>query len=141
MRIRFDDPLFEAWTQHFLFTMAEGGCEIGEIKATAERTCQSRIRPRSRSLRERRGAVRSADGPGYDPVRRNNSARLILLGRAGRRPLIIGTNGYDETVHIMHYGHAVAAQRRGYHVLIFDGPGQGCVRIGRWSSARWSISR
>jgi hypothetical protein len=37
MKIQFDDPLFEAWTQRFLFTMPEGGCEIGEIKATAAR--------------------------------------------------------------------------------------------------------
>lgn len=37
MKIQFDDPLFEAWTQRFLFTMPEGGCEIGEIKATAVR--------------------------------------------------------------------------------------------------------
>ena len=37
MKIQFDDPLFEAWTQRFIFTMSEGGCEIGEIKATAAR--------------------------------------------------------------------------------------------------------
>jgi hypothetical protein len=37
MKIQFDDPLFEAWTQRFLFTMSEGSCEIGEIKATAAR--------------------------------------------------------------------------------------------------------
>jgi len=37
MKIQFDDPLFEAWTQRFLYTMSEGGCEIGEIKATAAR--------------------------------------------------------------------------------------------------------
>jgi alpha-beta hydrolase superfamily lysophospholipase len=53
----------------------------------------------------------------------------FYLGGAGMRPLLIGTNGYDETVQIMHYGHAAAAQRRGYHVLTFDGPGQGRVLI------------
>jgi alpha-beta hydrolase superfamily lysophospholipase len=30
---------------------------------------------------------------------------------------------------MMHYGHAAAAQRRGYHVLTFDGPGQGRALI------------
>ena len=53
----------------------------------------------------------------------------FYLGGVGTRPLIIGTNGYDETVQMMHYGHAAAAQRRGYHVLIFDGPGQGRILI------------
>jgi len=53
----------------------------------------------------------------------------FYLGGVGTRPLIIGTNGYDETVQMMHYGHAAAAQRRGYHVLIFDGPGQGRTLI------------
>jgi hypothetical protein len=40
MKIRFDDPLFEAWTQRFLYTMSEGGCEIVEITAPAGRTEQ-----------------------------------------------------------------------------------------------------
>ncbi|MFC4171726.1 alpha/beta hydrolase family protein [Microvirga sp. GCM10011540] len=41
------------------------------------------------------------------------------------RPLIILTNGYDATVTDMYFASAVAANRRGYHSLIFDGPGQG----------------
>ncbi|WP_313620409.1 alpha/beta hydrolase family protein [Achromobacter sp.] len=41
------------------------------------------------------------------------------------RPLIIFTNGYDATVTDMYFASAVAASRRGYHALIFDGPGQG----------------
>ena len=51
---------------------------------------------------------------------------LRAEGRAGEtRPLLILTNGYDATVTDMYFGSAVAATRRGYHVLIFDGPGQG----------------
>lgn len=46
-------------------------------------------------------------------------------GGLGPRPLLLCTNGYDETLHAMHYAHAIAAQARGYHVLTFDGPGQG----------------
>jgi dienelactone hydrolase len=38
---------------------------------------------------------------------------------------VIATNGYDSTVHEMHFAHAVAAVRRGWHCLTFDGPGQG----------------
>ena len=37
MKIQFDDPLFEAWTQRPLLNIAEAGAEIGEIKATAAR--------------------------------------------------------------------------------------------------------
>lgn len=47
-------------------------------------------------------------------------------GHAGEcRPLIIFTNGYDATVTDMYFASAVAALRRGYHCLLFDGPGQG----------------
>lgn len=42
-----------------------------------------------------------------------------------RRPLIIFTNGYDGTLTDMYFASAVAASRRGYHSLLFDGPGQG----------------
>lgn len=42
-----------------------------------------------------------------------------------RRPLIVFTNGYDSTVTDAYFGAAVAASRRGYHSLVFDGPGQG----------------
>jgi pimeloyl-ACP methyl ester carboxylesterase len=41
------------------------------------------------------------------------------------RPLIIFTNGYDGTITDMYFASAVAASRRGYHCLLFDGPGQG----------------
>lgn len=41
------------------------------------------------------------------------------------RPLIIFNNGYDATMTDMYFASAVAASRRGYHSLLFDGPGQG----------------
>ena len=41
------------------------------------------------------------------------------------RPLIILTNGYDGTMTDMYFASAVTATRRGYHCLLFDGPGQG----------------
>ena len=43
------------------------------------------------------------------------------------RPLIIFTNGYDATITDMYFASAVAASRRGYHSLLFDGPGQGAM--------------
>jgi pimeloyl-ACP methyl ester carboxylesterase len=48
-------------------------------------------------------------------------------GTGAPRPLLIATNGYDATIYEMFLGQAVPALRRGYHCLIFDGPGQGAV--------------
>lgn len=51
-------------------------------------------------------------------------------GRAAEvRPLLILTNGYDGTITDMYFASAVAASRRGYHVLMFDGPGQGSMLV------------
>jgi dienelactone hydrolase len=47
----------------------------------------------------------------------------------GVRPLVIFTNGYDATVTEMYFAGAVLAARRGFHVLFFDGPGQGEMLI------------
>jgi alpha-beta hydrolase superfamily lysophospholipase len=41
------------------------------------------------------------------------------------RPLLVFTNGYDTNVVDAYFATAVAARERGYHALIFDGPGQG----------------
>lgn len=49
-------------------------------------------------------------------------------GRAGEvRPLLLLTNGYDATITDLYFASAVAASRRGYHCLVFDGPGQGAM--------------
>jgi pimeloyl-ACP methyl ester carboxylesterase len=47
----------------------------------------------------------------------------------GLRPLLVCTGGYDSTLHESYFAFAVAAQRRGWHALLFDGPGQGRVVI------------
>ena len=48
---------------------------------------------------------------------------------SGRSRTLIATNGYDSTVHEMYFAFAVAAHRRGYHCVLFDGPGQGRALI------------
>lgn len=48
---------------------------------------------------------------------------------AKMRPVLILTNGYDASVTDLYFASAVAASRRGYHCLIFDGPGQGEMLI------------
>jgi len=52
------------------------------------------------------------------------------------RPLLILTNGYDGTVTDMYFASAVAALNRGYHCLLFDGPGQGELLIEQGISLR-----
>ena len=55
---------------------------------------------------------------------------MRAAGREGeRRPLLIVTNGYDASLTDMVFAIGVAAVRRRYHCLIFDGPGQGAVLI------------
>jgi pimeloyl-ACP methyl ester carboxylesterase len=41
------------------------------------------------------------------------------------RRTVIHTNGYDANIQEMYFAHAPAAIRRGYNILLFDGPGQG----------------
>ena len=51
---------------------------------------------------------------------------LFLMDDSGApRPTIIYTSGYDSTSQECYFVLAVAALRRGYNVLAFDGPGQG----------------
>ncbi|KUL94570.1 lysophospholipase [Bosea sp. WAO] len=57
------------------------------------------------------------------------------------RPLIIFTNGYDGTIVDTYFACAVAASRRGYHSLLFDGPGQGALLYERGTALRpdWEV--
>ncbi len=45
------------------------------------------------------------------------------------RPTLILNGGYDSTAEESYFWNAAAALRRGYHCLIFDGPGQGSALI------------
>ncbi len=55
-------------------------------------------------------------------------AYLFLVDDSGAaRPAIIYTSGYDSTREESYFVIAVAALRRGYNVLAFDGPGQGAA--------------
>ena len=48
-----------------------------------------------------------------------------------RRPLIISVGGYDSTAEESYFWNGAAALARGYHALIFDGPGQGELLVER----------
>jgi pimeloyl-ACP methyl ester carboxylesterase len=55
-------------------------------------------------------------------------AYLFLVDNTGgTRPTIIYNSGYDSTREESYFAIAAAALRRGYHVLAFDGPGQGAT--------------
>lgn len=45
------------------------------------------------------------------------------------RPVVIVCNGYDGTLPENHLGIGKAATERGYHVVLFDGPGQGALLV------------
>lgn len=47
----------------------------------------------------------------------------------GIRPLLVATNGYDAGMPELFLGCAAPALRRGYHAVIFDGPGQGQMLV------------
>jgi hypothetical protein len=57
------------------------------------------------------------------------------------RPLIVFTNGYDGTVTDLYFANAAAASRRGYHALIFSGPGQDEMLFRRGTTLRpdWEV--
>lgn len=46
-----------------------------------------------------------------------------------RRPLIVSVGGYDSTAEESFFWNGAAALARGYHALIFDGPGQGQLLV------------
>jgi pimeloyl-ACP methyl ester carboxylesterase len=54
----------------------------------------------------------------------------LFRAEAGeRRPLLIAMSGYDSTIYESYLAQAIPALRRGYHCLVFDGPGQGAMLI------------
>lgn len=62
------------------------------------------------------------------PFERTDMPAYLIPARGRERetrPLIIFNNGYDGTMTDMYFASVVAATQRGYHCLVFDGPGQG----------------
>jgi alpha-beta hydrolase superfamily lysophospholipase len=80
-------------------------------------------------------AMRALDPPGtaVDVAYENTKLPAYFLRAPGHvqgvRPLVIVGGGWDSTVTENHLGIGVAALRRGYHVLLHDGPGQGRLLI------------
>lgn len=65
--------------------------------------------------------------------------RAADADRGEARPVIVCVNGYDATMADMYLAQVIDASRRGYHCVIFDGPGQGSmlVRDGVAMNADW----
>ncbi len=55
----------------------------------------------------------------------------FVSGGDGKRPLVISVGGYDSTAEESYFWNAAAATARGYHCVMFDGPGQGSMLIER----------
>lgn len=74
--------------------------------------------------------------PAIKPLRipfESTTMPAYFIPAAGRaeelRPLVIFINGYDASITDLYFASAAAASARGYHSLIFDGPGQGEMLI------------
>lgn len=53
----------------------------------------------------------------------------LLTASDATGPLLVATNGYDAALADLFVYHALPALERGYHCVIFDGPGQGAPLI------------
>jgi len=53
----------------------------------------------------------------------------FFAAQDGPAPVVIATNGYDAGTPDLFLGIAVPALRRGYHCVVFDGPGQGRMLV------------
>ncbi|MGZ8578630.1 MAG: alpha/beta hydrolase family protein, partial [Actinomycetota bacterium] len=65
--------------------------------------------------------------------------RAMGAARGEAKPVIVCVNGYDATMADMYLAQVIDASHRGYHCVIFDGPGQGSmlVRDGVAMNADW----
>ncbi len=54
---------------------------------------------------------------------------MVLRAGDGERPVVVASNGYDGSQTELFLATAVPALKRGYHCVIFDGPGQGRVLV------------
>ncbi|MFI8461111.1 alpha/beta hydrolase family protein [Kitasatospora sp. NPDC085464] len=89
----------------------------------------SPVRALARELRGgRRPDGHPRPGPAH-PLPGHHPARVPLPRRRQRRPrpTIVFTSGFDSTLEESYFALAAAAVRRGYHVLAYDGPGQGAA--------------
>jgi len=79
----------------------------------------------------RAGAALLANPPEAVDIPYEDTTLPGYFFRAGpaRGPTVILTNGYDGTVEELYFANGAAALARGYHVLAFDGPGQGSVLL------------
>lgn len=147
-----DTAFYEAWT-HFgsrLSQQAEEALQNGHVRSARELFLRAsafytssyhplygepvdpRLLSAFRSQVDALNRGLSLFDPAIEPVRipfEQTSMPAYLIPAEGYeravRPLIIFTNGYDGTITDMYFASAVAASRRGYHCLLFDGPGQG----------------
>jgi pimeloyl-ACP methyl ester carboxylesterase len=151
-----DGAFYEAWTAAADRLASEAEAALGRARATSARelflkaSCfhassyhplygapvDPRLKTAFRRQTETFDQAMALSDPPVEAVRipfENTTLPAYLLpalGRAGEvRPLLILTNGYDASITDMYFASAVAASRRGYHCLLFDGPGQGELLI------------
>jgi hypothetical protein len=88
---------------------------------------------RSQADAFRRGAALMARPPQVVSIPYEDASLPGYLFLAGDddtlRPAVILNGGYDGTAEELYFANGAAALARGYHVLVFDGPGQGAALL------------
>src|ERR1700689_5401656 len=88
---------------------------------------------RSQADAFRRGAALMARPPQVVSIPYEDASLPGYLFLAGDddtlRPAVILNGGYDGTAEELYFANGAAALARGYHVLAFDGPGQGAALV------------
>ncbi|KAI0381903.1 alpha/beta-hydrolase [Hypomontagnella monticulosa] len=80
-------------------------------------------------------AIALLENPGYRVTVQADGFTVPLIvfpagkkGDATKRPTVILGNGYDGSMEEIYHMHGAAALERGYHVIVYEGPGQPTVR-------------
>ncbi|GAA3047071.1 alpha/beta fold hydrolase [Kitasatospora albolonga] len=92
--------------------------EVQRLSALSRETFAAAVELMDRPVRAVTVPYEGTGLPGY----------LFLVDDSGTpRPTIVFTSGFDSTLEESYFVIAAAAMRRGYHVLAYDGPGQGAA--------------
>ncbi|HEY1552087.1 MAG TPA: hypothetical protein VGG28_29875, partial [Kofleriaceae bacterium] len=81
------------------------------------------------AYRKHRDAFRRAGVA--EPIELGGLPGYFCSGGAGARPIVVAVGGYDGTAEEGYFWNAAAAVERGWHCVMFDGPGQGAMLFDR----------
>jgi pimeloyl-ACP methyl ester carboxylesterase len=94
------------------------------------------------AFRHAAAGLRGAPQPVAIPFEGRTLPGYFCSGGDGCRPLVVSVGGYETTAEEAYLWNAAAAVGRGYHAVVFDGPGQGepLVERGLQSRPDWHLA-